>query len=376
MLPDTDEGGWEGKHLRQCHGLTRNLNWCQRTGDWRWFCPEHRKQPIVWATFLVFTIVAGIASIRSGFFTSTEHPAPTAVQTINDGQAAITDNAEATILSMVTTSGTNGNPLVRIEMAIRNEGSRPIMIRQVLLGLSETPSFDLPIYHAWNQEDALVVDSRRSLLTRMVFGQASTNHPMILARGFDEPPIYARLIVDVIGSDGHVHRIQQDAFSLQFAPDLHIEWKHSPPWDIALLPSDGPPPYLSLDSKPNAVEMELKIVNGQIQQVTNDGPLNWRLQGTYTNDIRGPWSVRPWTNAEVYRRVKPYRVVASNVVLRPGTYDVQVPSGSVVVITHADGPATGALRRSKTRDQVMEDILWEANKAREDTVRRLADPQR
>ena len=49
----------------RCFGLTKNLNRCQRRGDWRFFCPEHTKQPIVWIVFLVFTIGAGSASIIS-----------------------------------------------------------------------------------------------------------------------------------------------------------------------------------------------------------------------------------------------------------------------------------------------------------------------
>lgn len=49
----------------QCLGLTKNINRCQRKGDWRLFCPEHRRQPIAWIIFLVFTIGAGTASILS-----------------------------------------------------------------------------------------------------------------------------------------------------------------------------------------------------------------------------------------------------------------------------------------------------------------------
>jgi len=49
----------------QCFGLTKNLNRCQRRGEWRFFCPEHSKQPIAWIIFLVFTIGAGTASILS-----------------------------------------------------------------------------------------------------------------------------------------------------------------------------------------------------------------------------------------------------------------------------------------------------------------------
>ena len=39
-----------------------------RLGDWWLFCDDHRFQPLVWLTFL-FTVVASVASIYSGFFT-------------------------------------------------------------------------------------------------------------------------------------------------------------------------------------------------------------------------------------------------------------------------------------------------------------------
>lgn len=50
---------------RQCIGRTRNLRRCQRTGDWRFFCHDHRFQPVVWASFLIFTVLGGTASILS-----------------------------------------------------------------------------------------------------------------------------------------------------------------------------------------------------------------------------------------------------------------------------------------------------------------------
>lgn len=51
--------------LRRCLGLNRNLNRCNRRGHWRGFCPEHRKQPLVWLFVLIFTVLAGTASILS-----------------------------------------------------------------------------------------------------------------------------------------------------------------------------------------------------------------------------------------------------------------------------------------------------------------------
>lgn len=54
--------------MRRCFGLSRNLRRCSRSGDWRLFCHDHRRQPIVWAAFLVFTVIAGIASMQSAWF--------------------------------------------------------------------------------------------------------------------------------------------------------------------------------------------------------------------------------------------------------------------------------------------------------------------
>lgn len=51
--------------MKRCIGLNRNLTRCNRVGDWKFFCNDHRKQPIVWIVFIVFTVLAGLASIYS-----------------------------------------------------------------------------------------------------------------------------------------------------------------------------------------------------------------------------------------------------------------------------------------------------------------------
>jgi len=56
--------------LGRCFGITRNVRRCGRFGGWRFFCDDHRFQPLIWLSFLIFTVVAGTASIYSGFFTS------------------------------------------------------------------------------------------------------------------------------------------------------------------------------------------------------------------------------------------------------------------------------------------------------------------
>src|SRR5260370_11124097 len=54
--------------LQRCWGWTRNLRRCGREGNWKLFCDDHRRQPVVAIFILVFTVVAGAASIYSAWF--------------------------------------------------------------------------------------------------------------------------------------------------------------------------------------------------------------------------------------------------------------------------------------------------------------------
>jgi len=51
----------------RCLGINRNLHRCNRSVEGRLFCYDHRRQPIVWIFFVVFTVIAGSASIYSAF---------------------------------------------------------------------------------------------------------------------------------------------------------------------------------------------------------------------------------------------------------------------------------------------------------------------
>lgn len=57
--------------MRRCLGRTRNLTRCQRCGDWRLFCQEHKWQPLIWG-FSVVTLVAALAGIYSCFAGATK----------------------------------------------------------------------------------------------------------------------------------------------------------------------------------------------------------------------------------------------------------------------------------------------------------------
>jgi tetratricopeptide (TPR) repeat protein len=54
--------------MRRCWGWTRNLRRCARIGKWWLFCGDHRRQPLTWIVFLVFTVGAGLASYYSALF--------------------------------------------------------------------------------------------------------------------------------------------------------------------------------------------------------------------------------------------------------------------------------------------------------------------
>lgn len=54
-------------------GITRNLHRCSRKGEWRFFCNDHKKQPLIWLSFILFTALGGAASIYSVLFSSSQN---------------------------------------------------------------------------------------------------------------------------------------------------------------------------------------------------------------------------------------------------------------------------------------------------------------
>lgn len=58
--------------MGRCFGIARNLHRCGRIGDWKFFCFEHRLQPILGLFFLLFTIPVGLASIKSTWISPSE----------------------------------------------------------------------------------------------------------------------------------------------------------------------------------------------------------------------------------------------------------------------------------------------------------------
>lgn len=50
---------------KQCFGINKNLRRCQRKGNWKFFCHDHRFQPLIWFSFFIFSALGGTASILS-----------------------------------------------------------------------------------------------------------------------------------------------------------------------------------------------------------------------------------------------------------------------------------------------------------------------
>ncbi len=60
-----EEGAKKNSRHRRCLGRTKSLARCGRTGKWRFFCYDHRRQWVSFLSFFVFTAAAGVASLYS-----------------------------------------------------------------------------------------------------------------------------------------------------------------------------------------------------------------------------------------------------------------------------------------------------------------------
>src|SRR5438270_3664680 len=99
---------WRSKLvMHRCCGLTRTLHQCSRTGNWRFFCGDHHRQPLVWISFLIFTVVAGFSSIYSAWWrgnardATSQAPISQIVTTPESPNALTSENARLAIEAMV-----------------------------------------------------------------------------------------------------------------------------------------------------------------------------------------------------------------------------------------------------------------------------------
>ena len=49
--------------MSRCFGFSSNLKLCKRQGSWWFFCHDHKRQWLIWISFVVFTMGGGGASI-------------------------------------------------------------------------------------------------------------------------------------------------------------------------------------------------------------------------------------------------------------------------------------------------------------------------
>ncbi len=98
--------------MGRCFGITRNFHFCGRNGDWKFFCSEHRRQPLVWLFVFVFTVVAGIASIKSAWWSSQVDDKVIPVVDLSIGQPF----ASSTI---ITLKNSGAEPIVDVATNLR-----------------------------------------------------------------------------------------------------------------------------------------------------------------------------------------------------------------------------------------------------------------
>jgi hypothetical protein len=136
--------------VARCFGITRNLNRCNRTGEWDLFCKEHRRQPLVWLVFIIFTVVAGAASIYSALQSArTEIQHTPALGASKSGQQATVGPAEPQIIAQrayVSVSDANisdvtGANAPTVAINIKNTGLTPAydLTWRAIFGVTEYP---------------------------------------------------------------------------------------------------------------------------------------------------------------------------------------------------------------------------------------------
>ncbi len=79
--------------MKRCWGFTRTLRRCGRSGDWLFFCHDHRLQPIFWLS-LVFSAIASLASIYSAWQPSMKDPDDIVHGYIDHVEKALEDGAK------------------------------------------------------------------------------------------------------------------------------------------------------------------------------------------------------------------------------------------------------------------------------------------
>src|ERR1044071_423554 len=129
--------------MRRCWGVTRSFRRCGRHGAWTVFCADHRFQPLFALSFLVFTVIAGFASIYSAWSGGLPHFRTGSVPVLLDARLDNTlisrvEQRLAYRLSQISEVGgvgilanDRGPSVVAIDFKFRNAGTAAAFVWKV-----------------------------------------------------------------------------------------------------------------------------------------------------------------------------------------------------------------------------------------------------
>jgi hypothetical protein len=104
---------------RRCLGITRMFHRCGRYGQWIFYCEEHHRQPLQILFTLVFTVIAGIASIySSGWFSVQKAPIRDLWVRVND-TSATTFDGDTTVMPGGNVRGSTSDPTASVFLLLR-----------------------------------------------------------------------------------------------------------------------------------------------------------------------------------------------------------------------------------------------------------------
>lgn len=124
--------------MRRCFGLTRNLNRCGRIGDWRFFCYEHKKQPLAWMAFFTFTVLGGAASIIS--YVSPPVPPPLPANKLPAPVPHQRQGNQAKVSATVTgylMDTLRQQPAFMVSLIVNNDGDVPVILTSLKIDMDE-----------------------------------------------------------------------------------------------------------------------------------------------------------------------------------------------------------------------------------------------
>lgn len=126
--------------MQRCFGISRTLRRCGRRGNWRFFCDDHRRQPLVWASFLVFTVVAGFSSIYSAWWSddsssTASQPSKTSEQGIQPPTFIDHQQYPATKTPVIVEESVKGDyQSQELAFSIINSTASPITVYEIGVG--------------------------------------------------------------------------------------------------------------------------------------------------------------------------------------------------------------------------------------------------